>query len=125
VTILTVIAGLHAFYTVKHDGISHTAMTIHRNWALTTLSIMLLLAVWSVWRWHRNKVVTLIFIISLLIGEALLLSTAWHGAELVFRYGLGVMSLPNTDDHNHHHGNGMMDNMTGEIPSMDEHDHKH
>ena len=28
-------------------------------------------------------------------------STAWRGGEVVYRYGLGVMSMPQTDDHGH------------------------
>jgi len=30
VSILTIIAGLHAFYTVEHSAVSHQVMTIHR-----------------------------------------------------------------------------------------------
>ena len=44
----------------------------------------------------------------MLITLALLASTAWHGGELVYRYGIGVISLPQSSgpDHQHkHHGN--------------------
>ena len=38
----------------------------------------------------------------LLMMATLLLSiTGWKGAEAVYRYGLGVMSMPNSDSHKH------------------------
>ncbi len=45
----------------------------------------------------------------MLIVQGLLLFTAWLGAELVYRYGLGVMSLPQSEneDHSHLHGKEM------------------
>jgi len=36
----------------------------------------------------------------------LLTSTAWLGGEAVYRYGLGVISLPKTDSHDHDHATG-------------------
>jgi len=37
------------------------------------------------------------FVGALLLPVTLLVITAWHGGELVYRYGLGVQSLPKTD----------------------------
>ncbi|MBA2651405.1 MAG: DUF2231 domain-containing protein [Tatlockia sp.] len=102
ITILTVAAGFHAYYTVSHDAISHAAMTIHRNWALATASAILLVAGLMVWRYRKKKKLTLGCIIGLLLVQGLLVITAWHGAELVFRYGMGVMSLPQTEENKHH-----------------------
>ena len=123
ITIFTVLAGLQAYNTVNHDGPSHLAMINHRNWALPTASSILLVAIWSAWRYYRHRAVTFTFILAVLIVQVLLLSTAWRGAELVFRYGLGVISLPQSEgimhqqhdentnsepdpvgDHGHHHG---------------------
>jgi hypothetical protein len=36
IVIGTILAGLQAYNTVKHDSASHLAMTAHRNWALLT-----------------------------------------------------------------------------------------
>ena len=104
--IITVLAGFYAFNTVRHDGISHLAMINHRNWALPTAAAIVLVALWSLWRDYKRKRLTLIFIIALLIVQGMLLATAWRGAELVYRYGLGVMSLPKSEGegHSHHHG---------------------
>ena len=92
--IMTVIAGLYAFNTVRHDGPSHLAMIDHRNWALPTGAAIVLVALWSIWRDYKQKKLTMTFLITLLIVQGMLLATAWRGAELVYRYGLGVMSLP-------------------------------
>jgi len=102
-TIFTVIAGLNAYNTVQHDAPSHAAMTDHRNWALPTAGFILLLTVWSCRRFQRQKPLSGMFLIALLLGQGLLLSTAWRGAELVFRYGIGVMSLPKAESAEHHH----------------------
>lgn len=103
ITILTVMAGLHAYYTVGHDETSHIAMHKHRNWALSTASALVLVAGWSIWQFFHQKKLSLIFFLILLIVEGALLCTAWHGSELVYRYGLGVMSLPKSGNHGHHH----------------------
>lgn len=132
--IMTVIAGLYAFNTVRHDGPSHLAMINHRNWALPTAAAIVLVAFWSLWRDIKQKKLTLTFIIALLIVQALLLATAWRGAELVYRYGLGVMSLPKSEGegHDHHHIEEMkgseMDHTN--MPPMqnnenDDHQHTH
>lgn len=120
ITILTVIAGLYAFNTVRHDEASHITMTIHRNWALLTATGMILLAIWSGWRYYKSKKPTITFIIALLIVQGLLVITGWHGAELVFRHGLGVMSLPKEegDGHHHHHHDESMKSDNLNMPPM-------
>lgn len=127
VVIGTVLAGLYAYNTVRHDAPSHLAMTDHRNWALPTAGAMLLMALWSLWRTYKRRTISLTFIVLLIIVQVLLLSTAWRGAELVFRYGLGVISLPQREGEGHHHSPGMiknqMDNMAK--PTMEDQPHTH
>lgn len=107
ITVGTVLAGFYAYNTVNHDAQSHIAMTSHRNWAIVTAAVALLIAIWSIWRHYKQKMVTLSFILILLIMQGLLLSTAWRGGEAVYRYGLGVMDLPDSmegsqmDGHDH------------------------
>lgn len=109
ITLVTISAGFYAYFTVKHDAISHAAMTVHRNWALLTTTIIILIACWSVWRYVQHKKLTWSFVIVLLIAQSLLLTTAWHGGELVYRYGVGVISLPQAEEigHQHSHTTGM------------------
>lgn len=106
VTVFTALAGFYAYYTVAHDEIAHQALYEHRNWALVTAAGILFVAGWSLWRYIKPKPKPpLIFPLTLLVVQAALLSTAWHGSEVVFRYGVGVMSLPHAAEvgHRHHH----------------------
>ncbi len=110
--IVTAIAGWYAYNSVAHDEVSHLAMTDHRNWALVTLALFVALAIWSFQRWWSQRTpiqgkAGVIFLLGLAVGGVLLASTAWRGAELVYRHGLGVMALPKVDaeevGHAHEH----------------------
>lgn len=103
ITFVTVSMGFYAYYTVKHDAISHAAMTLHRNWAIVTFVTILAAAGCSLWFYLKDKTLNLLFLILLLIIEGLLLSTAWLGGELVYRYGVGVLSLPQAEEVGHQH----------------------
>ena len=120
--IATAVTGWLSYNSVDHDDISHAAMTEHRNWALITLAIFVALALWSWWRRLANResskgAAGAIFLTVLAVGGFLLASTAWRGAELVFRHGLGVMSLPNTgtSDAGHETGHTPVDS-SGAMP---------
>ena len=94
------VTGWLAYNSVEHDAVSHAAMTTHRNWALPTAGLFVVLALWSVWRHvarpgSRASLINAAFLAVLVVGGVLLGSTAWHGGELVYRHGLGVMSMPN------------------------------
>ena len=97
--IATAIAGWFAYNSVAHDTPSHAAMTEHRNWALATLSVFIVLALWSM-RQHlkSTKRAGAMFFLVVVIAGGLLASTGWYGGEAVYRYGLGVMSLPEVED---------------------------
>ncbi|MFO9702932.1 DUF2231 domain-containing protein [Legionella pneumophila] len=92
-TVTTVSAGFYAFYTVKHGAMVHAVKVIHRNWALTSASVLLLMAFWVIWRYIRHQKPTLPFLMALFLAQVLLLTTAWYGAELVYRYGYGVLPV--------------------------------
>ena len=131
--VLTVIAGVFAYNTVSHDTPSHAAMTDHRNWALVTAAIFLLIAGWRGMVARAGKPSGGLFVVILLAATGLLGVTAWKGGELVYRYGLGVMSLPKADTHEHaegeqhDHGAGMEDdhhddsNLQSETQTPDHH----
>ncbi len=109
-SIFTVLAGFYAYNTVAHDVPSHAAMTEHRNWAIAAFILLLLAAGWSILRVLNHRPLGHFFVGFLLVTQAVLFSTAWHGGELVYRYGLGVLSLPQAevggdgDGHEHTHG---------------------
>jgi len=102
-TIVTGLTGLYAYNTVAHDTPSHAAMTEHRNWALVTIVVFLALAAWSALAVKNKKTLGNYFVFLMLISGGLLGSTAWHGGEVVYRYGLGVMSLPKVEGEGHSH----------------------
>lgn len=109
--IITAIAGWIAYNSVVHDTPSHAAMTIHRNWALGTLSVFMLVTLWSVFHVRRKKTSRHHsgFIFVIVLSGGLLATTGWYGGEAVYRYGLGVMSMPKPETggaggHSHGHG---------------------
>lgn len=134
ITVITVAAGFYAYNTVAHDAPSHAAMTDHRNWALATAPLFIGIALWSMMCVWREKQLGGLFIAALLIAQILLLSTAWRGGEVVYRYGLGVMSLPQSEGaghaHSHGDGEGHADDKPMDFSNMDEmrgsdgHDHR-
>lgn len=101
VSIGTALAGWYAFNTVEHDTESHKVMLEHRNYAISALAVFAVLAVWAIFQYRAEKRPSALFIIAAALGWGLVLATAWHGGELVYRHGLGVMSLPEPGPHAH------------------------
>lgn len=101
--VVTAIAGWFAYNSVVHDAASHAAMTEHRNWALITLSVFIIATFWSVKRYQHKNNTHFTFTLFMLVAFMLLASTGWHGSEAVYRYGLGVMSLPKAEGEGHAH----------------------
>ncbi|MCI0401488.1 MAG: DUF2231 domain-containing protein [Gammaproteobacteria bacterium] len=106
--VATVATGLIAYYTVAHDGPSHAAMTLHRNWAIPTAALFVVTALWSLTARRREPERSALFLALVLAAASALAVTGWLGAENVYRYGLGVMSLPEaeSEEHGHSHGSG-------------------
>ena len=101
--IMTALAGWMAYNSVTHDTPSHAAMTDHRNWAWATLTLFIILTGYSLWRARNQSRPGTVFIGILLLAGLMLGSTAWRGAEVVYRHGIGVMSLPQSDSNGHDH----------------------
>jgi len=130
ITIATGLAGLYAYNTVAHDTPSHLAMTDHRNWAVVAIVMFLALAAWSIVWVRKGKNLGTVFVICMVIAGGVLASTAWRGGEVVYRYGLGVMSLPQVEGEGHSHshadggghglGNNSADSRHDEMSDMDE-----
>ncbi len=118
--IITAIAGWLAYNSVAHDAPSHVAMTDHRNWALVTIGLFIILAGWSLWSERQENLPSKLFLTGLLIGGVLLATTAWHGAENVYRYGLGVMSLPQAEGESHSHNHEELENEQNQTEIQDQ-----
>ena len=95
---IAAVFGWLAFNSVEHDEAGHLVMALHRNWALGALGALILLAVWDLSFRRTAKPPTSEFLILLIGGWLLVASAAWHGGELVYRHGLGVMALPDMHD---------------------------
>ncbi|MCC5859800.1 MAG: DUF2231 domain-containing protein [Ectothiorhodospiraceae bacterium] len=105
-TIGTVLTGWYAYNTVPHDGPSHQVMTIHRNWALFTATVFALLAIAALILRQRGRTEGPAFTLLVVLAAAPLTVTGFYGGELVYRHGVGVLSLPDTDGHTHNHDHG-------------------
>jgi len=100
--IITAITGLIAYNTVTHDVPSHLAMEEHRNWAITTVILFVLLATWSYRRAKKALPINWLLALALIVATAILGVTGLKGGELVYRHGLGVMALPKPANHHAH-----------------------
>jgi len=142
ITIFTVIAGIIAFNTVDHDTPSHLVMKDHRLIALITAGIFIALAAWAAICANTDREEGKGFATGMVLGTILLVITGWFGSELVYRHGLGVMSLPDMSQHDHasgsehSHGGGESDGHHAEemghnsldapasAPQKDAHEHE-
>lgn len=149
ITLFTLGSGLYAYYTVDHDSPSHLIMIEHRNLALLTALLFISLAVWVYTAHKKAKGLSTGMLAMALIASTLLAATAWHGGELVYRHGIGVLSLPEAHgkghDHQHGsaaaHGHGAIESEGADLdgesnhhdelstdlapPRHDHHDHQH
>jgi len=119
-TALTIAAGLQAAGSVAHDDAAHVAMENHKLWALGTAGLFMVLALWNAVRVRRAQGVGIGFVALLLVAVVGLAGTGLRGADLVFRHGLGVMSLPQvageTGGHQHDEGDGHTHEEPGAVP---------
>lgn len=91
-SVFTVLAGFHAEMTVPHTEKVHKYIEGHEGWAIPSAGFSIILAILTFWFrkiWGQKwKFLTLI---SLALSFVLFSITAWHGGELVYRHGIGVM----------------------------------
>lgn len=122
--VATIAAGFYAYYTVAHDTPSHEAMTTHRNWAVPSGTAIIILAIWRFVK--RGRAPSRVFLGLLTVAALSLSVTAWWGGNVVYKYGIGVQSLPvvTGDGHDHeHNGAADMDMPDGEHMGVsDNHD---
>ena len=123
ITTVTIAMGLYAYYTVQHDAPSHAAMTDHRNWAFVTSIVFVLPLILSIINYRKKEHYNLSFIAILIVASGLLLTTAYKGGEVVYRYGIGVMSLPQTQGDgghgSHSHGGEEVSENNSEVKDED------
>lgn len=112
---IAAVFGWFAYNSVDHDEAGHLAMKVHRNWALVAVGVLVMLAALDVWLRRFTAATPLGFIALMVVAWLLIMNAAWHGGEVVYRHGLGVMSLPEAEGsgHPHEHGSGHDDTEKG------------
>jgi uncharacterized membrane protein len=103
-----VLFGWLAYNSVNHDDAGHAAMLLHRSWAVPTAIGLILLASWDVWKYRVNQLIPVPMLFILFLLAQSISVTAWLGGEVVYRHGIGVLSLPASEGtgHSHHHEHG-------------------
>jgi len=99
--VVALVTGWQAYNSVAHDAPSHANMTIHLRWALGSAAAFGAAGA-AAWLDRRRKAGAGGVLLALLVtGSGALAVTGWLGGENVYRYGLGVLSLPRSDSHVH------------------------
>ncbi|MDE2038401.1 MAG: DUF2231 domain-containing protein [Elusimicrobia bacterium] len=79
--------GLLAAKTAPHVPPAWRTLAEHRHLAFWTVALFTALSLWRIfWRERRPR----LFLLAWLCASAVLLSTAFHGGELVFSYNMGT-----------------------------------
>ena len=106
-----VLFGWLAYNSVNHDDAGHAAMLLHRAWAIPTAIGLILLASWDAWKYRVNELISVPMLFLLFLLSQAIAVTGWLGGEVVFRHGIGVLSLPSSEisEHGQHHEHGGKD----------------
>jgi len=111
--------------TMNHDDAGHAAMLLHRAWAIPTAVGLVLLAIWHSVKSHQDSPMSIPVLVCLAGLSMSVATTAWLGGEVVYRHGIGVLSLPASGGHQHgghRHGEAS----ESATPSQDSHSgHQH
>ncbi len=100
-----VLFGWLAFNSVNHDDAGHAAMLLHRSWAIPTAVGLILLASWDAWKYRINELISVPMLFLLFLLSQAIAVTGWLGSEVVYRHGIGVLSIPSSEGAGHgHHG---------------------
>lgn len=97
-----VLFGWLAFNSISnHDDAGHAAMLLHRAWAIPTAIGLILLASWDAWKYRINELISVPMLFLLFLLSQAIAVTAWLGGEVVYRYGIGVLSIPSSASAGH------------------------
>lgn len=105
--VITALLGWEAFNSIaNHDDAGHAAMLLHRAWAIPTAITLALLASWDAWKYRGNELISVPMLILLFLLTQAIAVTAWLGGEVVYRHGIGVLSIPLPNQATHDHTAG-------------------
>jgi hypothetical protein len=109
-------------------------MSLHRNWALPTAALFIVLGITAVMLVRKQQKPGWRFLSFSAVAAIMLLVTAYLGAEVVYRHGIGVMALPETEAESAHHNHNHSDLETDQqqhnhdneaVAAEPEHKHDH
>lgn len=105
--VTAMVFGWFAFNSVNHDDAGHAAMLLHRSWAVPTAIGLVLLASWDAWKYRVNELISVPMLFVLFLLSQAIAVTGWLGGEVVYRHGIGVLSIPSSEGTGHgHHDDG-------------------
>jgi uncharacterized membrane protein len=114
--IAAVISGLQAEDHIAHGEAVHQVMETHERFALISLGIFGVLAVWRLIRERRmGSLERNITVIASVVGVGVLFATGMYGGRLVFEHAAGIPSpvleqeLHERSEGHHHHGGAEAD----------------
>ena len=115
---VAVLLGWLAFNSVNHDDAGHAAMLLHRSWAIPTAVGLILLSCWDAWKYRVNELISVPMLFLLFLLSQAIAVTGWLGGEVVYRHGIGVLSLPSSEisahgQHHLHDGKGAAEHAHG------------
>lgn len=88
--LIALVTGLAAVLGLQVGPAAHQAISVHLKWAVFTTLALVLLAVWRGAGSVQNSRPSWIFLLVLSAATAALLVTGYHGAQNVYRHGVGV-----------------------------------
>ncbi len=115
--------GWLAFNSISnHDDAGHAAMLLHRSWAIPTAIGLVLLASWDAWKYHVTELISVPMLFLLFLLSQAIAVTGWLGGEVVYRHGIGVLSMPLSGTGHAHHGDANVkaspQSKSGELTEM-------
>lgn len=119
--------GFWATEKMGHDSPGHDLVHVHRDLMLVAAGLALVVTALAWWRGDAGRR----WRVGLTVGSAILLCVmtagADRGAELVFRYGVGVAgeAPPHGEGHDHAHGGDRDDDPHAQEHPSGHHDHPH
>jgi uncharacterized membrane protein len=109
--VVAVISGLQAEDHIEHGEAVHQVMGTHEQFALISLSVFGVLALWRLFRERRMGVLERrVTVIASLAGVGVLFATGLYGGRLVFEHAAGIPSkvleeeLHERSEGHHHDG---------------------
>jgi uncharacterized membrane protein len=102
--VVAALFGWQAFSTVNHDDAGHLAMKLHLTWAVTTTVVLVAVAIIDCWHSQIDRPASWVVTVTVVFLAGAIAVTGWLGGEVVYRHGIGVLSIPSMHDSAIGHG---------------------